>query len=318
MENKIKELKKFLDLVNIVRPKKNLAVPQVNLAKYHKGKLIYNNLDCQIEYKLEEKLFKKDCLINLSYLSFYLKNYLFLDIDNIKQDEAFFLKYKSYFTFKKYKEKNSYEIEDLQSIIKYTIPFISKDKSRYYLTGIYFDKNNLVATNGHILIKYQSDCKFNDSFILSTEICKILTNLKDDISFYYNKDTVCQKVMFKNDKVKIISKIIDGEYPNYNNVIKPCLEYKKKLFIEVDDYKFMNLMSMINFNKNSIKIKGKEYIFKINHKMKGLFNGKYIKNIIDIAKKYKYKEVNFASNQEYHPLLAKVDNCTLLIMPLRN
>lgn len=312
MNTTIIELKEFLRLTKELRRR----ILKSSLIKYKKRKLIYCNGDCMLEYKLEEKLFKKACLIDVKSLSFYLKNYKFFDIENIK--------YKGDYSIEEYpeikcKKKKFYELEGINNSIKQMMPFISKDETRYYLTGIYFDKNKLVATNGHILVKNETDCKFDGCFILPTEVCKLISKLKDDVKFcfYKYKDKGHSNVIFKNKKVKIISKTIDGVYPNYEKVIN-YEDTNDKMSIEVKNYVFMKRKTTIDFDKNNIEIKNQQtFKFLINHKMKGRYEALYIRNILEVAGSNKIKELVFNYNGSSYggivPLTARINKITMVI-----
>ena len=96
---------------------------------------------------------------------------------------------------------------------------------RHYLNGCLFEKTesslNMVATDAHRLSIYKSslDSIGNFSGIIPrktvVELMKILPKQNDDIQFYINANNIV--FMSKNFTFK--SKLIDGNYPNYNQVV---------------------------------------------------------------------------------------------------
>jgi DNA polymerase-3 subunit beta len=108
---------------------------------------------------------------------------------------------------------------------------VSNEETRYFLNGIYFhkvkeDKNNLlsvVATDGHRLAKFDLDFKehvidFPGVIIPKktvNELYKLLVDFEGSIKL--NLDS--NKIVFFIDKSILISKLIDGNFPDYRKVI---------------------------------------------------------------------------------------------------
>lgn len=126
--------------------------------------------------------------------------------------------------------------EPLDSAIKSLQPFISKEETRYYLNGIFFEwkngdeKVNMVATDGHKLCVMQveidpaTDAQGDIAAIVPTsaiktilQILKSIGNKTLPITIRFNEtnsrmwiETIDQKAEFK---------LIDGTFPDYRRVI---------------------------------------------------------------------------------------------------
>ena len=120
----------------------------------------------------------------------------------------------------------------LLKLINKTRFAISNEETRYFLNGIYFhskkqDNNNLlslVATDGHRLAKFdyiEKEKKIDElpGIIIPkktvNELFKILIDYEGDINI--NLDS--NKIVFFVGNSILISKLIDGSFPDYNRVI---------------------------------------------------------------------------------------------------
>ena len=107
---------------------------------------------------------------------------------------------------------------------------ISNDDTRHYLNGIYLhltaahDRNFLtgVATDSHRLSSSSLEIEnINDftSLILPRktvfQLCSLLTETTDQLTM----QTADNKVKFNLGKIKLISKVIDGKFPDYKKVV---------------------------------------------------------------------------------------------------
>jgi DNA polymerase-3 subunit beta len=119
--------------------------------------------------------------------------------------------------------------QKLLKLIDKTRFAISNEETRYFLNGIYFHKrkeNNLsflsiVATDGHRLAKFDSED--NDKEIPGViipkktvnELYKLLIDFSGSIKINLNSN----KIVFYIGENILISKLIDGSFPDYNRVI---------------------------------------------------------------------------------------------------
>lgn len=129
----------------------------------------------------------------------------------------------------------------LQKAIDACLSCISKEETRYYLNGIYFHgvegKLCLVATDGHRLSKYQTDAAWpfggqivhtatiqllhrlsrkNGNSAIAVMCAPDMTNVAPD-SLAPKQPS--NRVEFRGDGWRMISKTIDGTYPDYTRVI---------------------------------------------------------------------------------------------------
>ena len=96
---------------------------------------------------------------------------------------------------------------------------------RHYLNGCLFEKTenalNMVATDAHRLAIFKSSLKGEGDFTgiiprkTVIELMKILPKQDGDIEFYINTNNI----VFMSKKFTFKSKLIDGNYPNYNQVV---------------------------------------------------------------------------------------------------
>ena len=137
------------------------------------------------------------------------------------------------------------ESKKFLSLLNKTKISMSNDETRHYLNGIFIhttasSKNSYltgVATDTHRLssssIQIENIKNFKP-FILPQKTVFQLSNLlqetNDDV-FLYVGDT---KIQFKIGKSKIISKVIDGKFPNYDKVVPK--NNNKTLNVDVKEF----------------------------------------------------------------------------------
>jgi DNA polymerase-3 subunit beta len=115
---------------------------------------------------------------------------------------------------------------ELKDGLRKTSYAISTDEARYVLNGILFslfeNKLTLVATDGRRLALFDSDLEFPKSdegeFILPTKaVTELQRLLGDDGDVVISSST--NLVSFEIDGAKLVSKLVEGNYPNYRQVI---------------------------------------------------------------------------------------------------
>ncbi len=121
--------------------------------------------------------------------------------------------------------------DELSRMIDKTKFAISNEETRYYLNGIFFHKaesNSIkflraVATDGHRLAQYDIPLPQGADDITGIiipkktvfELRKVLDDADGDVSVSLNEN----KIKFSFNNLKIISKVIDGTFPDYTKVI---------------------------------------------------------------------------------------------------
>ncbi len=245
---------------------------------------------------------------------------------------------------------------NFSKIIEYSSFAISNDDTRYNLNGIYLHikDNNLfsVATDGHRLslssctpIEINNYSKFE--VIIPKKTTNELLKITKDI-FYYNHDAYVtlnhNKIQFTCRNLLIVSKIIDGTFPDYKTFIpnhnQNKLIIKTKLLadaidriatITVDKFRAIKL----HIDNSLIKItaygettgkaeerliyseKKEEYCKFIGTKLVIGFNPRYLYDVLNIIKD---PIVEIFLHDPFSPILIKslnqVDNI-FVIMPIR-
>jgi len=186
---------------------------------------------------------------------------------------------------------------------------VSNDETRHYLTGIFFHLTQIedkifltaVATDSHrmSISKIRLDNKIEfDPIILPKktvfQLCSILEDFDGDVKI----SNIKSKIKFQINGSILISKLIDGKFPNYVQVIPK--ENQKKLEIDLksflnsvdrvasvsldkkDGVKFSLSQDTLNLSVNNTNSgDGKEsLIVKFEHELDVSFNSRYL---LDVA-----------------------------------
>jgi len=174
--------------------------------------------------------------------------------------------------FPAFKEAKSFTLKqsELKDGLRKTSYAISSDETRYVLNGILFsladNKLTLVATDGRRLALFDSDIEFPKSherdFILPTKAVTELQRLlgeEGDVSISTSENLVS----FELNGAHLASKLVEGNYPNYRQVIPG--EAKERVTLEreafLDCVRRVSLLSndktssvRLNFTKNNLDI----------------------------------------------------------------
>src|SRR5580700_9109838 len=128
-------------------------------------------------------------------------------------------------------KKVSLPQEKLKSMLRKTSFAVSSDESRYVLNGIFISlkehKMTMVATDGRRLALVDEEVDIPETsqgeFIIPTKTVNELTRLlgdKGDIEIRFTENQAAFTLKDdKNFSVLIISKLVEGNYPNYRQVI---------------------------------------------------------------------------------------------------
>ena len=223
---------------------------------------------------------------------------------------------------------------------------ISNDETRHYLSGIYFhktefeDKNFLTAaaTDSHRMsiskIKLDNDIVFEPIILPKKtifQLCSLLDNYDGDVKISNAKS----KIKFELNNSVLISKLIDGKFPNYIQVIpknnQKKLEIDLKLFLssvdrvasvsldKKDGVKFSLEKDTLNLSVNNTNSgDGKETLsVKFEHDLEISFNSRYL---IDIASQLDGEKVEIYFNDSGSPALIKDPsdfNSIFVVMPMK-
>ena len=211
---------------------------------------------------------------------------------------------------------------------------------RHYLNGCLFEKTesslNMVATDAHRLSIYKSnlDSVGNFSGIIPRktviELMKILPKQNGDIQFYINANNIV--FMSKNFTFK--SKLIDGKYPNYNQVV-PKGEGVKITFNRQNMLGSLSRVSVLTSEKfKGVKLKSENGVLDIsahnpdqesaeekldvtgdNSQFDIAFNVNYLKEVLSTIEDEEISLVSFGSDKSAL-VQCSDNNQVLVLMPL--
>ncbi len=142
------------------------------------------------------------------------------------------------------------DLDDLKHIFDHTSFAAGTDTSRSYLCGVYLDIDGtdmtVVATDAHRLALHETSLRNNDQSMsllvptkASKELTKILRNSQNDT---LRITTDQQLVKFTTENTKMISRLIDEEFPDYDQVIPQ--DYEKR--IVVDRTRFLDAVKRVS------------------------------------------------------------------------
>ena len=208
---------------------------------------------------------------------------------------------------------------------------VSNDETRHYLSGIYIhqteveDKNYLtaVATDSHrmSISKVRLDQKINfDPIILPKKTIFQLSSLLENYDGEVKISNIKSKIKFELNNSILISKLIDGKFPNYIQVIpknnQKKLEVSLKIFLDSvdrvasvsldkkDGVKFNLTKDTLNLSVNNTNSgDGKETIVvNFEHDLEISFNSRYL---IDVASQIDGEKIEIFLNDTGSPALIK-------------
>ena len=241
--------------------------------------------------------------------------------------------------------------DELIRIIDKTKFAVSNEETRYYLNGIFLHKaerNSIqflraVATDGHRLAQYDIPLPQGADDITGIiipkktiyELRKVLDDANGDVSVSLNEN----KIKFSFNDLKVVSKVIDGTFPDYTKVI-PQKNDKNFKTNNSDLKNAIDRVSAVAANEESkskaIKfcIENNSLSLSVESQSKGSanemidvnysgdkvyigFNSKYI---IDICNEVDGDEISISLSDSISPaiILDKTDeNLFFVLMPMR-
>ena len=223
---------------------------------------------------------------------------------------------------------------------------ISNDETRHYLSGIYFHQTEVedkiyltaAATDSHrmSISKIRLGQKINfEPIILPKktifQLCSLLDSYEGDVKI----SNIKSKIKFELNDSILISKLIDGKFPNYIQVIpknnQKKLEIDLKLFLnsvdrvasvsldKKDGVKFNLAKDELSLSVNNANSgDGKEtLIAKFDHDLEISFNSRYL---IDIASQIDGEKIEIFFNDSGSPALIKDPgdfDSIFVVMPMK-
>tara|TARA_Y100001970_G_scaffold16848_1_gene19011 strand:+ start:694 stop:1806 length:1113 start_codon:yes stop_codon:yes gene_type:complete len=208
---------------------------------------------------------------------------------------------------------------------------LSNDETRHYLSGIFFHQTQIedkffltaAATDSHRMsiskIRLKNKIEFEPVILPKKtifQLCSILEDFDGDIKI----SNIKSKIKFEINDSILISKLIDGKFPNYVQVIpkenKKKLEIDLKLFLnsvdrvasvsldKKDGVKFSLSKDVLNLSVNNTNSgDGKEsLIVKFDHELDISFNSRYL---IDVASQMDGEKIEIYLKDTGLPALIK-------------
>lgn len=224
--------------------------------------------------------------------------------------------------------------QELIHLIDSTQFAISNDESRYFLTGIFIHYESLqlkaAATNGHKLATaYINLQDFNENFGVIVPK-KSIVEIKKLASSYENINIGISENIIKLEAHNIlyVSKLIDGDFPQYQNVIPSqntnIVKIEKSLFFNCLDRisvvaQDIHKSAKLSFSNNKLVITALGCVEEMDID--------YLGNPIDIGINSKYLLETIAQiNDEFielnlgvtnSPIVIKSSNAKFVLMPVR-
>jgi len=236
---------------------------------------------------------------------------------------------------------------DLKNMIRKVISSASNDDMRYVLNGILFSIKRkslkLIATDGRRLSVITKDIEGpskDENIIISKKVLSELEKL-------LGTEGECQigfsssKVFFHFDNIHIISRLIEGDFPDYQQVVPKTTE-REVVFKKEELFNAVKRISLIvdeKYKKITITVKDNKAIFdsqdpdvgeafeEINCvSVKPPFKEDFVISfnsffLLDVLRVIETDEVVFLFNQNINPVIIKEkdsDSFLSIIMPMKS
>jgi len=252
-------------------------------------------------------------------------------------------------SFPSFQDVNFIEIEEklFKDMIEKTIFSSSTEETRFNLNGIFIeviseekDTLRMVATDGHRLSmvdrKLSKSIPFDRNIIVPRkgfqEIRKILEESEEMVYF----GIIENNCIFQKNKIILFIRLIDGEFPDYNEVIptqnKNIINIKKDKFNEglkrislISSEKYKGILfdikeNLLRLSSNNPDIGDAEEL--INAKYQGEpvvigFNARYFLDILNVIES---EDVNIEFNDSESPGMLRIEDdpeFIAVVMPMR-
>ncbi len=218
--------------------------------------------------------------------------------------------------------------KDLKSMISKTIFSVAMDDSRPILKGVLFDIDqksiSAVALDGYRLARVNKKASSNikKQIVIPTrslnEISKLLDDTDDIINIYIDTNAI----MIDNTDTKIISRLLEGDFVNYKQIIP--LNYETFVMVNKvqleDALERVSLLSKVGQNnfvkfdikESSILLTSNSEIGNIKEKISAVLNGKDI--TIAFNPRFLLESLK-ASNDEFVKLCLNTSSNPCVIVP---
>ncbi len=241
-----------------------------------------------------------------------------------------------------FKDKEVIRIEQLvlQEMLRLTSFAVSLDESRYVLNGILFQitKNNitLVATDGKRLAVYErkisQGAEKEVKFIVPIKtIHELNRNLKEDgeLSLVLGDN----QALFDLGGVVVISRLIEGEFPDYKQVVPPVSEnkmragknqlllaLKRAALLSTPDYQAVKLELFKNklvVSKSTPDVGESREEVVVEYQGKEIAIGFNPAYLIDVLKNISTENVDLELTDPEKPGVIRYSGYTYIVLPMR-
>lgn len=241
-----------------------------------------------------------------------------------------------------FKDKEVIKIEQptLQEMLKLVSFAVSFDETRYVLNGILFQvsKNNLilVATDGKRLAvvekKLPQDIDKEIHIIVPIKAIQELNrNLKGEggLSLILGNN----QILFDLGNVVVISRLIEGEFPDYHQVIPPVSEnkmginreefllaIKRAALLSTPDYQAVKLELFKNklvVSKSTPDVGESREEVSVEYQGKEMAIGFNPAYLIDVLKNLQDARIEFELTDSEKPGVIRINGYTYIVLPMR-
>lgn len=307
---------------------KHRTLPVLNHVRILPDKLQFTNIDILIEYPLETGVTSEKFIDLITLQGLVKKKSIvsFTDthitIDGLELPFVTGLEDKfpiCPFITNDVTEATSQTVTSAQ--LKQVAFAMSKEETRYYLCGIYFDDNQIVGLDGHRMAVLEGN--FSGKFILSSKAVNLMLALDSEFTIAKHGES---RVKITGNGLTIYSKLIDGIFPDYKRVIPADFAQYGKFDAAATKTACEKAIKLSREKVAAVHLNGNEVYYmseltdKItlapgcgNPEFKFKVNAQYL---FDCLSQYA-GEIQIASNCGNTPMMIKTEGYTQIIMGMR-
>ncbi|MBU1906009.1 MAG: DNA polymerase III subunit beta [Candidatus Omnitrophica bacterium] len=241
-----------------------------------------------------------------------------------------------------FQDKEAIKLEQavLKRLLNLTSFAVSSDETRYILNGILVKIHNntltLVATDGKRLAiaekKLAQEINKDISVIVPVKAIRELDrNLKEEgeLSLILSAN----QILFGLDNVTIVSRLIEGEFPDYRQVIPPpsdnkikidreqlLLAAKRSTLLSTPDYqavKFEVFKNKLVLSKSTPDVGESREEVPVEYQGKELVIGFNPAYLIDVLRNLTNESVEFEVSDTEKPGVLRIDGYVYIVLPMR-
>jgi len=241
-----------------------------------------------------------------------------------------------------FKDKEAVKVEQdiLKEMLALTSFAVSFDETRYILNGILFKIENnsltLVATDGKRLAVIERKLKQSiDKTIKVIVPIKTIHELNRNLSEGKDVSLILgnNQILFDLDSVVVISRLIEGEFPDYRQVIPALSENKMQIsreqfllavrraaLLATPDYqavKFEVFKNKMVVSKSTPDIGESREEVPVDYQGRETMIGFNPNYLIDVLKNLEEEKINFELTDGEKPGVIRVDGYIYIVLPMR-